>query len=288
MLKTLLTLILSLAGACLLAQDYSFVEAKTGNVLEISDLARILAQYDIVFFGEWHDDSAVHEAQRELLAALYACQPRLLLSFEMFERDTQSALDAYLAGQTSEEQFLAVSRPWPNYASDYRPLIEFAKAQNLACLAANVPRRLARAAAQTGKSFLDSLSIEDRDWVARQVSAPPGRYRDNFLSTMQANAMHGNTQNEDLYDRLYYAQCVKDDTMAESILRLGEQRPGDKIVHFNGDFHSREFLGTVERVRSRAPQLRLAVLSPHPANEPLPENADQIADFFVLVPGAQE
>jgi uncharacterized iron-regulated protein len=33
------------------------------------------------------------------------------------------------------------SRPWANYVRDYRPLVEYAKAQGLDVIAANAPRR---------------------------------------------------------------------------------------------------------------------------------------------------
>src|SRR5690349_22509367 len=53
-----------------------------------------------------------------------------LFRSEMFERDVQPALDAYLAGRLSEKDFRAQSRPWGNYDTAYRPLIERAKAED--------------------------------------------------------------------------------------------------------------------------------------------------------------
>lgn len=279
---------LALSGACLAAQVYTYIEAKNGKEIGLDKLAAQLQKYDIVFFGEWHDNVALHQAEADLAAALFTKDPRLLLSFEMFERDVQNWLDAYLKGDIGEEEFLANSRPWGNYATDYRPLVEFARQKGLSCVAANVPRRLAGKAARAGAGFEEELPPEDRVLMALKVNAPNGQYRDNFLATMQANAMHGDAQDTELYDRLYFAQCLKDDTMAESVLQYRERYPKRLILHFNGDFHSAGFLGTVERVRWRNRKVKIAVISPLETNSPWPENAHKTATYFIRVPVAPE
>ncbi len=288
MFRFVFTLALTLLCAGLAAQEYRFVSAKNGKDITLEKLAAKLLKFDVVFFGEWHGNAAIHQAENALLAALYARDSRLVVSFEMFERDVQGSLDAYLKGDADEAEFLAAARPWPNYAPDYRPLVEFAKEHGLVCVAANVPRYLAGKAARSGAGFEAALSEEERTFLALQISAPPGAYRDNFLLTMQANGMHGDADNADLYERLFYAQCVKDDTMAESILQYRERCPKARIIHFNGDFHSREFLGTVERVKTRQPKLKIAVISPLSLDEELPANAQKIATYLVVVTAAEE
>ena len=75
----------------------------------------------------------------------------VILSLEMFERDVQPALDAYLAGTVPEEEFLKGARPWPRYATDYRALVEIARAHGWPVVAANVPRRIAADVAKSGR-----------------------------------------------------------------------------------------------------------------------------------------
>lgn len=63
-----------------------------------------------------------------MLQQLYAIHgDKLVLSLEMFEADNQSVLNEYLDGKITEDEFLAKSRPWPRYKTDYRQLVEFAK-----------------------------------------------------------------------------------------------------------------------------------------------------------------
>ncbi|MBW6514965.1 MAG: ChaN family lipoprotein [Candidatus Syntrophosphaera sp.] len=284
MRTVILIALLCLLGTALAGSGPIFVNAKTGKALEASQLARQLKKYDLIFFGEWHGNAAIHSAQASLLRELQAVDPRLALSFEMFERDVQTWLDQYLLGEITEEEFLAYSRPWPNYATDYRPLVEFAREQGLPAIAANVPRPLAGRAARLGEKFLEELADDEKAWVAERISAPEGKYKERFLATMRQNMGHGDPGDAQLYDNLFLAQCVKDDTMAESILQARQRFPKHRIIHFNGDFHSRESLGTVERVLERSPKLKAAVISPLAEGETIPEGAERIADWFILAP----
>jgi uncharacterized iron-regulated protein len=254
-----------------MGQNYRIISSRNGRDVSLTELARLLSRFDIVFFGEIHDDSTIHEIQSQVLRALHRRSPRLIVSFEMFERDVQSWMDSYVAGEISEEEFLHEARPWSNYETDYRPLVEYAKANNLKLLAANIPRQIASQVVRYGTDSLAGLSEEERTWMAEQISATPGNYKERFLQTMELDMAHGMPGDQNVMDRLYYAQCMKDDTMAESIVRVVRANPRFKLIHFNGDFHSRAYLGTVERVRSRHPRARIAVISP--------QYTDDIAGF---------
>jgi uncharacterized iron-regulated protein len=187
---------------------------------------------------------------------------------EMFDRDTQSAVDDYLAGRINESEFLKISRPWPNYATDYRPLVEFAKRKGWHVIAGNVPRKYAAQVARGGASVLDTLPPAERDFVAAEISAPQDDYFKRFVAAMGAHPIGtaGNTslaEEREMTERFYLAQCVKDDTMAESIARAYDtsMEPRPLIVQFNGTFHSDYRLGTAARVRTRLEKARVVVVS---------------------------
>jgi len=98
-----------------------------------------LSKADVVLIGEQHDDRNTHRLELAVLEGLMRRRGQLTLSLEMFERDAQQPLSAYLAGNLGEDEFLQQSRPWPRYATDYRPMIEFARAHGWPVIAANVP-----------------------------------------------------------------------------------------------------------------------------------------------------
>src|SRR5215813_12171319 len=115
-----------------------------GNPVSLDDIVTIMASNDTVFLGEQHDDAVGHAIEAELFRRAvekYSAQRRVAVSMEMFERDVQIVVDEYLKGLITEQHFLSSSRPWGNYKTDYRPLIELAKAKHLDVVAANAPRR---------------------------------------------------------------------------------------------------------------------------------------------------
>ncbi|MEQ9449142.1 MAG: ChaN family lipoprotein, partial [Rhodospirillaceae bacterium] len=75
--------------------------------------------------------------------------------------------------------------------------------------------------------------------------------------------------------RSFAAQVTRDDTMAESMAAHMNSHPGRKIVHLNGSFHSDSFLGTVERVRMRAPSAKIAVVSPLTTDSATPDSVSE-------------
>src|SRR5262245_14317540 len=128
-----------------------------GTFTDFEMLMANLAKADVVLVGEEHDDPATHRLELAILEGLARRRGSVIVSMEMFERDTQAAVDDYLAGGINESEFLKISRPWPNYATDYRPLVEFARMKGWHVLAANVPRQYASAVARGGTSVLDKL-----------------------------------------------------------------------------------------------------------------------------------
>jgi hypothetical protein len=190
-----------------------------------------LAGADVVLVGEQHDDPNTHRLEQALLDGLRRRKVAVTVSLEMFERDVQDVLDGYLASAISETDFLKAARPWPRYASAYRPLVELAKAQGWPVVAANVPRRHAADVAKSGKSALDKLSDADRALAARELECPQDGYFDRFVAAMgnhgskplstSADGDEQKRQTAATNERYYWSQCVKDETMAESIARAG-------------------------------------------------------------------
>ena len=71
-------------------------------------------------------------------------------------------------------------------------------------------------------------------------------------------------------ERFYFAQCLKDETMASQSpgrMRAAWPAAGGLVVHFNGSFHSDYGLGTAERAKRRMPGKRIVVLSLLPVKD---------------------
>ena len=269
------------------------VAASSGRDIAFAEMADAASRADVVFFGEQHDDDETHRAELALLAAIGERRGSVILSLEMFERDVQSVVDAYLGGRITEDEFRAQSRPWPNYAGDYRPLVELAKSKGWPVIAANVPRPLASMVSRNGLAALDTINVTDRSYVAREIQCPKDQYYANFVEVMggghgatpaasaPANPMAGKT------DLFYQAQCIKDETMAESIVAARIKSGASAVVvHFTGSFHSDFGLGTASRVMRRVPLLKAVVVSAVPVPDPSAANVKELRDrgqYLVIV-----
>ncbi len=228
--------------------------ARGKSFTDFEAMLQELAQADVVYLGEEHDDRGTHALQLAVLEGLARRGVSVVLSLEMIERDAQPALDAYLAGTMPESAFLADSRPWPNYQPDYRPLVEFAKAHEWPVVASNIPRGIASSVSRGGLAALDTLIGEAAGWVAAErACGPNGKYARKFGKTMEDMGGHGGpAMTPEMIARFYEAQCMKDETMAESVGRALDAHPNAVVVHVAGGFHVAEALGTVERVERRA------------------------------------
>ncbi len=236
---------------------------------DIESLAAAAAKSDVVFVGEQHDDPGTHRLELALLDAIGRRRGDVVLALEMFERDVQPVLDAYLEGKIPEDAFLKAARPWPNYAADYRPLVEYAKARGWKVVAGNVPRKIAASVFSKGIGSIQQLPDSSRRWVAESFECPTGKYADRVAATLKDHpAGPGPAPTAEEMTRMgqliYEAQCVKDETMAESIGRArGNGAP--LVIHYNGAFHSDYGQGTAERTRRRLPHSKVLVVSAIPA-----------------------
>ena len=243
-----------------------------------------LAQADVVLFGEQHNDPIAHWLELQVTKDLARLKGpgKLVLGMEMFERDVQPLLAQYTAGTLPDSAFERQSRPWPNYATDYRPLLLLARAQQLPIIGTNAPRRYAQQVARGSLAALDALPALDKSYLAPLPLAVdyslPG-YQNMAAMFGDAAAAHGGgAQN------IIQAQALKDATMAYAI-RTSLQ-PGQTLLHFNGSYHSDHHDGIVAYLRQAAPKLRIKTLSlvSQKQLQALDKENIDLADYIIVVP----
>src|SRR5690606_28965661 len=122
---------------------YQFYNHK-GKAVDFHRVVKSLNNYDVVLFGEHHNNSIIHWLQLKITEELYTQKNgRLKLGAEMFERDNQEELNLYLKGEIDDKKLADTARLWNNYKTDYKPLVDFAKSNGLEFIATNIPRRYA-------------------------------------------------------------------------------------------------------------------------------------------------
>jgi uncharacterized iron-regulated protein len=254
-----------------------YLMTNQGKLLSLEEGFEVLMDHNVIFIGEVHELRLAHEAELAILDGLSEGDPNLVLALEMFERDVQYILDAYLKGQISEDTFLERSRPWPNYQEDYRPLIELAKKKGIPVIAANVPRRAAAAVAMTNKISPDVLGA-DRIYLSGTLYLDSKKYQKRFVSALE-EMPHGIPMKGKKGDGLYKAQVLKDAVMAGSLELYLDRR----ILFCCGHFHSDYHLGIPYQLKKNHPDLKMAVITMAAAVEDLPmKDRSRIGDFIYI------
>ena len=251
---------------------------KEGKDVKYEKMLKVAEDADIVLFGESHDDPISHWLQLELTKDLYDLKrENLVLGAEMFESDNQIILDEYLDSLISQNSFETNARLWPNYKTDYKPLVEFAKTNKLKLVATNVPRRYASLVNSKGFEGLDGLSAEAKAFLPPL----PVKYDAElncYKSMMEMEGMGGHVT-----PNFPKAQAIKDATMAHFILKNWSM--GKLLIHYHGSYHSENYESIYWYLKQANPNLNIVTI--HTVSQgdvtDLPDENKGKADFTICV-----
>lgn len=253
---------------------YQLYNAK-GKKVKYSRMLRQIAKADIVFFGELHNNSLAHWLELEILMDLHK-QNDVQIGAEMLEADNQKSLDAYMREEIGEEEYKETTRLWSNYETDYAPLVAYAKENQIAFAATNIPRRYANMVYKNDFQVLDSLSDEEKSWIA-PMPIPYNKDLETYKEILSMMGDHGSPL-------LVKAQAMKDATMAYFILQ--NKKPNTLFLHFNGAFHSKKHEGIVWYIHQYDGKQRvktIATVEQKDISKLEKENKD-IADYIFVIP----
>ena len=204
---------------------------------------------NVLLIGENHSDPTAHRLEQEILERVANRKPReTALSLEFYDRSAQAVLDEYLLDFVDYETFIDHGQAPHNHA-DYRPLIDFCKAQRLPVVAANCSRRHSRLMSRQGPEAMEKLAEESE--LHRNFLLPPlpiqkasQQYEANFRETMSSVGSEG--LDEAKITRMLGAQSLWDATMAHSITKALYR--SNLVVHVAGYFHVKHHLGIPEHL----------------------------------------
>jgi len=242
---------LSLFGQDSMNVHFKIYDTRVKQVVTIDKIVTDMADADVLFFGEEHNDSAGHYLENKIFRALHVVYgDKVVLSMEMFETDGQLVLNEYLAGTIDENRFSRDIRLWNNY-KDYRPMVEYAKQNKIPVIAANPPRRYVSLVTRRGMRSLDSLSKDAKRYLPPlPYDTLTGRYREKFMDIMKGSP--GSTS-----QNIYYSQTLWDAGMAHSIHKFLKENKRKKVFHCVGGFHTEEKLGTAAQLQMRSKKLKI-------------------------------
>lgn len=273
--KSILILVFLLITNAALSQKKPYVIYNDqGKKVSYEKMLKSLGKSDIILFGEFHDNPIAHWLQYEVTSDLNA-HKSLILGAEMLEADGQESVNDYLNDRISSKGLDSLVKLWPNYKTDYAPLVNFAKDKQLPFIATNIPRPYANLVYKKGFDALDSLSNAQKEWIAPlpiEFDSELSTYKD-FLNTM---GDHGSPE-------LVMAQAMKDATMAHFILK--NYRDGHLFIHYNGAHHSDYYEGILWYLKKERDDLKyttISTVSQEDVNTLDKENLKK-ADFIICV-----
>jgi uncharacterized iron-regulated protein len=266
-LFTLLVLIFGTPSFSQTMDHYRIFSTLTNKEVTLEDIAANMQGYDVLFYGEEHNDSIAHNLQLQLLTLLFnKYQSNVALSLEMFDRDVQPIMNEYLKDEIKERHFLKDSRPWNNY-NDYKPLVEFAKAHQLDVICANAPTRYTNLAGRKGQVALKELPKETRkNFAPLPYAVATGKYYEKLMEVM-GHAMPADTTLKAAPAKplpefdFVASQSLWDATMAYSIASYLKKYKHKKIMQVNGRFHSDERFAIVTQLKTYCPKAKTLIIS---------------------------
>lgn len=284
---------LSCAGflcCCLLAATFAqsamtkpayIIYDNAGKEITYGKLIEHLAKYDVVFLGEMHNCPVSHWLEFEITRSLYHIhRGKLMLGEEMMESDNQLILDEYLKNQITYDRFEGEARLWPNFSTDYYPVVYFAKENQIPFIATNIPRRYANAVKNGGFEALDSFSDKAKQYMPPLPIVFDYNEKESEAAFGMMNMMGGHKAGDS--HKLAQAQAIKDAAMGWFIARNMK----DRFLHINGSYHSDWKGGIIPYLLRYRPGTSIVTVTfvRQESIDKLDEENKGRADFYVCVP----
>lgn len=235
------------------------------------NLVSRLAAKRVVFVGETHTRYTDHLNQLEIIRRLHQMHPHLAIGVEYFEQRFQPQVDDYIAGRTTEDQFLRAIDYYQTWGYDYRlyaPIFRFAREQRIPVRALNVPESLPQAVARVGVA---GLSKEERASLP-EIQPADEAYRARLRAAFDEHP----SVKPGAFDRFVEAQLVWDEGMAANAAAYLTANPDRQMVILTGAGHVEFGSGIPRRLERRTHATYAIVLNSGVEIEP------QIANYILL------
>ena len=242
---------------CLSPAAWTMLDDDQPRIISAAAVLASMAKRDVVLLGEQHDEDDDHRWQVQVLAALYAQRPNMVIGFEMFPRRAQPALDDWVAGKLTVKEFVDQSQwtsVWQMPIELYLPLFQFARINRVPMAALNIDPKLAKAVLEKG---WDAIPQGEREGVGRPAPASKA-YRDYLFEIYAAHPNpHGKDdmkvrQTDSAFGRFVESQTAWDRAMAEALAHyLIPGSAGEKplVVGIMGSGHIRFGHGVPHQLR---------------------------------------
>ncbi len=226
-----------------------------GDTLQASNFDALTAGFtagDVLIISELHGNQIHHERQRVGLKALaQKANCTLSVGLEFLESPKQNLVDAYIAGQLNEADFLKQVGWGGNPFDDYREQLLLVRQTGGRGLALNAPRSLTGRISKVGVA---GLTPEESALLPPKFTLGSAGYRERFDAIMGGHVPAAALQ------RYFEAQSTWDENMAYTATEHLRLNPTHCVAIVVGDFHAAWGGGLPDRLRARGAK-RVLVIS---------------------------
>ncbi len=222
-----------------MGRRYELLDEPTGvkvdRALKFNEIVAQLEGKRVVYVGESHTRYADHRLQLRVIRELHNRGGDLAIGMEMFPRESQAALDDFVAGKIDEAEFLHQSKYFKVWGYDYRlyrDIINFARSHKIPVIGLNVTKdKVSKVYKEGGISALvpeEKMAIP----LDRDLDVPGYRDRISQVFKMHTGHLaHGNING------FLQAQAIWDEVMAQNIVEYLKANPTKHMVVIAGRGH---------------------------------------------------
>src|SRR6185437_14657863 len=182
--------------------------------------------------------------------ALFARDENIGVGMEMFQTPFQQVIDRYFSGAISEEQFLKDTEYKTRWGFDwklYRPIVEFARRNEIPLAALNLRKELTSRLYKVGYDALTDDEKKELGLVDFNVKA----HRDYWYELLPK--LHGlDNPTVQQKERSYQIMTAWDDYMAQSAAKFKKDRGLNRLVVLAGIGHVAGGFGIPDRAAKYA------------------------------------
>jgi uncharacterized iron-regulated protein len=263
-------------GEDMARQTEAVANLRVVKLEQTSTLTQTIQKIDaarVLLVGETHTRWDHHLVQLEILKLLYQKSPKLAIGVEWFQQPYQKHLDAYVAGELSEQEMLHLSGYFERWRYDYRlyrPIMQYAREYKIPIIALNASQELSHALSKSG---FDDLTAELKDQLPESYDWSDKEYEKRLRSVFDE---HPDYPGE--FEDFLRGQLTWDESMAERAAQYLDKNPESRLLILAGSGHIMYGSGIPNRIKRRIDVEQVSIL----LSEDLLPVSENIADFLVL------
>jgi uncharacterized iron-regulated protein len=275
-LATAFIIALSIAMSVGMTPANDVLRVSDETVTTFKEMIRDAKKTNIIFIGEIHDVPEYHRLELEVIKALHESDAPIAIGLEMFRADSQKALDNWVNGGLSLDNFLPVyydnwREGWPLY----KDIFTYAREHRISMIGLNIPDEIAKTVARKG---FTSLTTNEKKQLPPGISCDIDPTYMEFIK--KAYAGHARMVDKKFLN-FCEAQMVWDKSMAWHLIEYLKKHPGKTMIVLAGVGHAWK-RGIPEQV-SRLSKYSSTVILPLIPDQVEPNSVTlQDADYVVL------